>query len=443
MDKSPDRLSDCSTMTEDSYRTARLEGSDDDSITKTSSCQRLYFTTVSEGDETANFPASEAETFCADDSIDRKEDSSITEENALLSPHQIAVVKPTFPGTDKCEINEKHHDDFIVNNEYCTSVSDVLNSTCALELLDKASKSSAALTRSKLMRQSILFKFDPLLQSIPSSFIAESPERKDVQDGSAKREDAFVSPSDQEQKQHSIGPNSSVEASVSEKIPDMIKKMRERLKELSAEHDELLDRHERLVHQDNENQLALQEMQRASEEYVATIEELKVIVEKEKAQMDDELKEKTRQKDEVTYFLIATTTRNVQVLTLQIVGELRYAESVASELFKQMEKLRETSCALKENEVALRAAVSELKEKIDQSEQRRVKFSAHVGIKIENMQTVKEELIKSKNAELAALKAQRKKYEVLIKSYQEESMQKSNQISSLLSLCNELSARPR
>ncbi|KFD55452.1 hypothetical protein M514_03792 [Trichuris suis] len=424
MDKSPDRLSDCSTMTEDSYRTARLEGSDDDSITKTSSCQRLYFTTVSEGDETANFPASEAETFCADDSIDRKEDSSITEENALLSPHQIAVVKPTFPGTDKCEINEKHHDDFIVNNEYCTSVSDVLNSTCALELLDKASKSSAALTRSKLMLQSILFKFDPLLQSIPSSFIAESPERKDVQDGSAKREDAFVSPSDQEQKQHSIGPNSSVEASVSEKIPDMIKKMRERLKELSAEHDELLDRHERLVHQDNENQLALQEMQRASEEYVATIEELKVIVEKEKAQMDDELKEKTRQKDE-------------------IVGELRYAESVASELFKQMEKLRETSCALKENEVALRAAVSELKEKIDQSEQRRVKFSAHVGIKIENMQTVKEELIKSKNAELAALKAQRKKYEVLIKSYQEESMQKSNQISSLLSLCNELSARPR
>ncbi|CDW58430.1 hypothetical protein TTRE_0000674401 [Trichuris trichiura] len=101
MDKSPDRLSDCSVMTEDSYRTARFEASDDDSITKTNSCQRLYFTTVLENDVTATLCTSEAETFCLEDSIEGKESDNVTEENVSLNPQQIAVVKPTFPGTDK------------------------------------------------------------------------------------------------------------------------------------------------------------------------------------------------------------------------------------------------------------------------------------------------------------------------------------------------------
>ncbi|CDW59924.1 TACC domain containing protein [Trichuris trichiura] len=423
MDKSPDRLSDCSVMTDDSYRTARFEASDDDSITKTNSCQRLYFTTVLENDATANLCTSEAETFCLEDSIEGKESSNITEEDASLSPQQIAVVKPTFPGMDKCEINDEPNEDFMINNDCCTSALDVLNSTCALELLDKASKSSAGLGHSKLPRQSILFKFDPLFQNVRSSFIAELAELKETQDVCANMEDVALPPSDPEQNHHSTGADSSEEASISETSSDMIKKMKERLKELSAEHDELLDRQERLLQQHNENQLALQEMQRASEEYVATIRELEAIEEKEKARMNDELLEKIRQKDKT-------------------IGELRHAESSASELLKQMEKLREASSALKQNEVGLRAVISELTKKIDQSEQRQAKFSTYIDDKISSMQTAKKELMKSKNADLEALKAQCKKYKVLIKSFQEESTQKSNQVNSLLSLCNELSARP-
>uniref|UniRef100_A0A5S6QL90 Uncharacterized protein n=1 Tax=Trichuris muris TaxID=70415 RepID=A0A5S6QL90_TRIMR len=83
-DKSPDRSSDCSVLTEDSYKRAKFETRDDDSMAmaKMSDCQGLYFSVTANSDAKFDVFESEAETFCEDGVVEPKV-SCISVSNAL------------------------------------------------------------------------------------------------------------------------------------------------------------------------------------------------------------------------------------------------------------------------------------------------------------------------------------------------------------------------
>uniref|UniRef100_A0A5S6QL97 TACC_C domain-containing protein n=1 Tax=Trichuris muris TaxID=70415 RepID=A0A5S6QL97_TRIMR len=451
-DKSPDRLSDCSVLTEDSYKTAKFDPSDDDSMAKMSDCQGLYFSVIANSDAKFDVFDSEAETFCEDEVVEPKVTNSsaaLPEANPSFDPQHVVMVKP-LQEIKKCE-EEEEGAVFTVSNEHFVSVSDILNNTCALEYLDRASSSSAPLTRSRLLRESLYLKFDPLVKNMRPF---DAPSRSDGENQHLDSTGNVASTSPVPQQKHqevSYGegipteaavedgqtdksnwknenfpkPNGSIvradsQLSTSCLLEEQMKTLGIRLEEASAEHRELLEKYKCLSTRLNEGQLALQELQSIRGLYEATVNGLNAAVAKASAEADSKLEEAVREKN-------------------KIVDDLRRADCSQAELFKLVEEMRRTSGILKQNERSLKEAVEGLKERIALSEERGARLNEYANKKIGRIQSATHELVKLKNSELAALKMQRKKYEVMIKSYQEESMQKSDEISSLISLCNDLS----